>query len=101
MLINLVQNALDASPRGGSVRVVIEGDEGEVRARVIDEGAGLDPEVADRVFEAGVTTKEHGSGLGLAVARSLARQHGGELALRGEGGCEATLTLPRRPPEAA
>lgn len=101
VLINLVQNALDASPRGGSVRVVIEGDEGEVRARVIDEGAGLDPEVADRVFEAGVTTKEHGSGLGLAVARSLARQHGGELALRGEGGCEATLTLPRRPPEAA
>jgi signal transduction histidine kinase len=101
VLINLVQNALDASAKRDTVELRIERSDEGGRILVSDRGAGVDQEIADRVFEAGVTTKEHGSGLGLAVARSLARQHGGTLTLenRDEGGCTATLWLPKAPPE--
>jgi two-component system, NtrC family, sensor histidine kinase HydH len=98
VLINLVQNALHASPRGGSVTLKVEPGM-EMRVLVIDQGPGLPPEMLDRVFEAGVTDKEQGSGIGLVVARSLARQHGGDVDLRGgeRGGLIAQLALPRAP----
>jgi signal transduction histidine kinase len=98
VLVNLVQNALDASPRGTNVHIIVEHDADEARVRVLDEGKGVDRDLGERVFEAGVTTKPHGSGLGLAVARSLAEQHDGSLVLRvrERGGTEALLRLPRR-----
>lgn len=103
VLVNLVQNALQASPRGGAVVMRIAADVQHVVFEVDDEGPGVAADVRDRVFEAGVTTKEEGSGIGLVVARSLARQHGGELELsdRPAGGCRAVLRLPRRPLEGA
>jgi signal transduction histidine kinase len=97
VLINLIQNAIEASPPGAPIFVdVANGGAGGARVAVIDRGAGPSPEIAARLFEAGVTTKPNGSGLGLTVARALARQHGGELELRAGagGGCEAVLALP-------
>ncbi|HEY6879003.1 MAG TPA: HAMP domain-containing sensor histidine kinase [Polyangiales bacterium] len=102
VLINLLQNALEASPRGSSVTLQLEPAASATQVRVIDQGPGLPVELLERVFEAGVTDKEQGSGIGLVVARSLARQHGGEVALRGgeHGGLVAQLTLPHDPPAA-
>jgi two-component system sensor histidine kinase HydH len=97
VLINLVQNAVEASAPGGDVAIEVEGRPLEARIRVLDRGHGLSGEVARRVFEAGVTTKAKGSGLGLTIARSIAKQHGGSLTLtrREGGGCVAELMIPR------
>ena len=98
VVINLLQNALDVTPTGGAVDVVVGPHAGGARISVMDRGPG----VADleRVFEPGVTSKERGNGLGLTIARLLARQHGGDVRLIGRpgGGLVAELTLPGSPP---
>jgi signal transduction histidine kinase len=97
ILINLVQNALEAAPSDSKIEIDLVGtDDGGVRVQVQDQGPGVSEEVRTRLFEPGATTKERGTGLGLALARGLARQHGGDLRLenRPTGGCVATLVLP-------
>jgi len=98
ILINLVQNAIDASPRGAAVELEADGEDGAVRVRVLDRGRGLDPAIEGTLFSPGATTKPSGSGLGLTIARALAVQHGGELTLspRPGGGTVALLVLPDR-----
>lgn len=104
VLVNLLQNALDASPRGGTVTLRVRaGGRGGVEFLVEDRGTGLAPEVRERPFRPGVTTKPSGSGLGLVVARSIVEQHGGELTLadRPGGGCVARCAIPAEPPGTA
>jgi two-component system, NtrC family, sensor histidine kinase HydH len=97
VLINLIQNSVEASPSGAEVDVVVEPRAAEAAIRVLDRGHGLPADVAQRVFQPGVTTKARGSGLGLTIARSIAEQHGGSLTLRSRegGGCVAELIIPR------
>jgi signal transduction histidine kinase len=99
VMINLLQNALDASPRGERVTLRVEQREQSLRTSIIDRGTGLLPELQSRLFEAGVTSKPHGSGIGLVVARALCRQHGGDVTLLANpsGGVIAVLELPRSP----
>jgi signal transduction histidine kinase len=100
VLINLVQNAIDAAPPGTTVTLApAPAADGGTEVQVLDRGRGLDALLGGRVFEPGVTTKPAGSGLGLTIARALARQHGGDLALepREGGGTVARLTLPAEP----
>ncbi|MBL8910765.1 MAG: HAMP domain-containing histidine kinase [Archangium sp.] len=98
VMINLVQNALDASVVGGAIDVVVRAEpNGGGSVLVMDRGAGIaDPE---RAFVAGVRNKPRGSGLGLTVSRQLARQHGGDVTLapRDGGGTIAQLSLPGAP----
>jgi signal transduction histidine kinase len=101
ILINLLQNAIDASPRGATVELVAEANgDGGARLSVLDRGRGIEPGLGDAAFQPGVTTKESGFGLGLTIARALARQHGGDLVLRprAAGGTEAVVTLPSTTP---
>jgi two-component system sensor histidine kinase HydH len=98
ILVNLVQNALEASPDGSEVRVAVGRQNGFANVRVMDRGGGISPAIGDRAFEPGVTSKAAGSGLGLTIARTLAEQHGGSLRLsnRDGGGCIAEILLPIR-----
>jgi signal transduction histidine kinase len=96
-IINLVRNALQASPPGGSVRLTIEGLANQVIFRITDEGSGVDPALEDRVFDAFVTGRPSGTGLGLSLVRRVAEEHGGSVQLqnRAVGGAEARLRLPK------
>jgi signal transduction histidine kinase len=104
VLVNLLQNALDASPRGAAVTLRVRaGEGGGVEFQVEDRGPGLAAEIRGRLFRPGVTTKPSGTGLGLVVARSIVEQHGGTLVLvdRPGGGCLARCAIPAEPPAAA
>jgi signal transduction histidine kinase len=98
ILSNLIQNALDASPRGHTVTLSLTVEAEEVVIAVRDQGGGITPDDSGRLFERGYTTKPTGTGVGLTLARTLARQHGGDVRLANAsgGGCRAELRLPHR-----
>ncbi len=96
ILVNLVQNAVEASSPGGEVLVAVERESDHAAIRVMDRGHGLAREIERRAFDSGVTSKAHGSGLGLTIVRMLAEQHRGSARLfnREGGGCVAEVLLP-------
>jgi len=91
--MNLMLNAIEAMKDTGGVLTVkseVEQD-GRVRISVSDTGVGLPAEKADEIFNAFVTTKEQGSGMGLAISRSIAESHGGRLWATANDGRGATF----------
>jgi len=74
ILENLVQNALEATPPGKSVEVRVTGDDATLSFAVCDEGAGLSPAVAARLFTPGPSSKKGGGGIGLALALPLSAE---------------------------
>lgn len=81
-VVNLLLNAIESSPAGGTVHVGAFDRNGKVEVEVRDEGPGLHAEQQERLFEPFYTTKPSGTGLGLAVSRELIRSQGGDLRLR-------------------
>ena len=104
-LLNLVENAVQASPAGAEVRLAVERSGGAARVTVTDRGTGIPAEVRARLFTPHVTTKAGGAGMGLFIARQLVESgHGGTLELRDApgGGTVAEVRLPLEPvPHAA
>jgi signal transduction histidine kinase len=98
-VLNLVLNALQATPGGGSITIETGGDARALEIAVRDTGEGMAEEVLPRVFDAFFTTREGGTGLGLPIARRIAEAHGGTLVLRSRDGeaTVATLSLPADP----
>ena len=85
-LVNLVKNAVQATPSGGAVLVRGLVKDGQCTVEVEDRGAGVPAEVAERIFEPFFTTREKGTGLGLPLARKIVRAHRGELSLQSAPG---------------
>jgi signal transduction histidine kinase len=100
-LLNIIANALEATPAGGSVEVSVSGTPEEATLRVRDTGKGLKPEELARLGTPFFTTREGGTGLGVVLARAAIRQHGGDLRFESAvgQGTVATVRLPARRPE--
>jgi two-component system, NtrC family, sensor histidine kinase HydH len=83
VLLNLMINAIEASPDGETVILSAHVENGKVVLRVTDHGHGVPPDNVDRLFDPFFTTKEHGTGLGLPVAHQIMTQMGGTLEAQG------------------
>ena len=103
VFINLIKNAVEATPEGGTIKIAAANfDEvdrescGGVEVTVADSGPGIQAPDMDRVFEPFFTTKPGGTGLGLYITHEIVRRHGGELSVTSEpgGGAAFTVRLP-------
>jgi signal transduction histidine kinase len=99
-LLNLTANAIEATPPGGSVTVRAEPSESGATLRVHDTGRGLTPEELGRIGTPFHTTRPGGTGLGVVLARTVLRQHGGDLVYESEKGKGTTALahIPAQPP---
>jgi signal transduction histidine kinase len=97
VLLALIVNAMDAMARGGNLwlETRLSEDGRSIAITVRDDGPGIAPEILPKIFEPFVTTKEHGhgTGLGLAVSRSIIERHSGKISLQSEPGKGTTVTI--------
>ena len=101
-LVNLVLNAVDAVGRDGRVRITTSLDDGVLELAVEDDGPGPPAALADSLTEPFVTGKQEGIGLGLAVVKAVAEEHGGRLSWsREHGRTRFVIALPLVPPQPA
>lgn len=106
VVLNLLNNAVQAMPKGGRLEVHLRVDEseGQVCLEIKDTGCGIPPEALPRVFEPFFTTKPRGqgTGLGLYVSRRIVERHGGTMAIQSQVGVGTTVQvyLPLARPEA-
>jgi signal transduction histidine kinase len=103
VLLNLLINAIEASPDGATVAVAAHAEDNNVVIRVTDEGGGVAPENVEKLFDPFFTTRESGTGLGLSVAHQIVNHMGGQLTARRntDRGMTFSVVLPVRQRNAA
>lgn len=96
VMLNLLLNAIEASPGGGRIEVGVSREKNGATITVRDHGKGIPDDIADRIFDPFYTTKSSGSGLGLAIVRQIVENHGGSVGIdeSGSGGTTFRVRLP-------
>jgi signal transduction histidine kinase len=96
-ILNLMLNSMQAMPNGGELILAVHNNGTDAIIDVIDTGLGIDPEAISRIFDAYYSTKKSGTGLGLAMTRRIAEEHGGRVTVTSEPGkgSDFALHLPR------
>jgi two-component system sensor histidine kinase HydH len=96
VLVNLAQNAIQATPSGGRVTLKASGNGENVKIQVTDTGDGIPPADLDKIFFPFFTTKPEGNGIGLAVCKEVVEAHGGKIEVDSKEGVVTlfTITLP-------
>ncbi|HSM53301.1 MAG TPA: ATP-binding protein [Erythrobacter sp.] len=96
VLVNLLQNALDATPTGGRIAIEIAVESDRCLLTVADSGTGIDENLRETLFQPFATTKEEGLGLGLVISLDIMRSLGGDLrADSSSAGARFTMVIPR------
>ena len=95
VFMNLISNAFDAMPQGGTLTIATRAEDGHVVVEFSDTGCGIPQEIQARIFEPFFTTKGpgQGTGLGLAVSHSIVERHGGTISVRSAVGRGTTFTV--------
>ncbi len=97
--LNILLNALQAMPDGGTIRIHAEADDARVRLFFEDTGPGFSEEIGEKIWDPFFTTKEKGTGLGLGIVRNIIEAHGGTIHMenREQGGARVVVELPLEP----
>jgi two-component system sensor kinase FixL len=90
---NLVRNARDAMPDGGTITVRAKAEGERLEVSVQDEGMGISPDELDRIMEPLYSTKSRGMGLGLAITRAILKKNQGEIAVQSELGVGTVFSV--------
>ena len=92
-LSNLVLNAMDAMPNGGTLTLRTSRENDKVIVEIADTGSGLTREECERIFTPYYTSKQHGTGLGLAIVQSIVSDHGGRISVQSAPGHGTTFII--------
>jgi two-component system sensor histidine kinase HydH len=97
-LLNILQNALDATKRGDTISLRVYRKEKSIVFEIADSGSGIPAEIVDRIFDHSFTTKARGSGMGLAITQQIVTQHRGNIEVKSEPskGTVFTVSIPLR-----
>ena len=93
VLLNLTQNALQASPENGTVTLTLETTRHEIRIAISDKGSGMPDEVREKIFTPFFTTREKGTGLGLALSQKIVTEHSGRIEVETLDGVGTTMIV--------
>jgi PAS domain S-box-containing protein len=96
VFLNMISNAKDAMPEGGTLSISTQGDGNQIRTRIADTGAGIKAENLDKIFETFFTTKTDsakGVGLGLSVCYGFIKDHGGDIQVESQVGVGTTFNI--------
>ncbi|MBD3180607.1 MAG: GHKL domain-containing protein [Candidatus Latescibacteria bacterium] len=93
VMMNIIKNSIEAVDEGGTIEVKSWNDGNKVFVQVRDDGEGIQSDRMNRIFSPFYTTKDHGSGLGLAFAHRIIKDHGGNITVSSASGKGATFTI--------
>ena len=93
VLVNLIRNAVDAMPKGGTLRIMSRKSNGNLELSITDTGVGMTKESMEALWSPLYTTKARGIGLGLPIAQRLVEAHGGRISVETKLGKGSTFTM--------
>jgi len=96
VFINVILNSIQANPDGGTIEIQIKSDHGDAVIDFIDSGSGISDEILDKIFEPLFTTKQKGTGLGLASCKNIVELHKGKITVKNNP-TTFTIRLPKTP----